>query len=322
MGSPFLEYSPPPLFSGGHVQTIFPSLFRRVDSSFYTRERMETDDGDFIDLDWSLNGSRRLAVISHGLEGSSRRAYVAGMARALAREGWDVLAWNFRSCSGTVNRKLRFYHNGSSDDLGRVIDHAAGQDRYDHISLVGFSLGGNVTLVYLGKEPEKVNPLVKSAAVFSVPCDLAGASIELAKPSNKIYMDRFLRMLHKKVKAKMKILPGRIDDRDFHLLKNFKDYDDRYTAPLHGFKSAEDYWDKCGSGRYITGIQLPVLIANAKNDPFLSTGCYPIRQTAANPNVTLVMPDSGGHVGFVSFNRKRLYWSEHAAITFLGARNT
>jgi len=308
-------YTPPLFFGNGHIQTIFPVIFRKVNSVCYKRERIETFDNDFLDLDWSTKGSRRLAIISHGLEGNTNRAYVKGMVKAMNNNGWDAMAWNYRSCSGEPNRLLRSYHNGVTDDLSWVINHAGQKYAYKEIALIGFSLGGNLTLLYLGRE--RPDPIVKKAVVFSVPCDLKASAKVLANPANKLYMKRFLVMLHQKIKAKMKILPGLIDDNGYEKIRDFKAFDDRYTAPVHGFKNALDYWKKCSSKPFIPDITVPTLIINAANDPFLPKACYPVAEAASNKQVKLCMPKSGGHVGFISFNKQNLYWSEKQAVEFL-----
>ena len=313
-------YHPPFFMRNAHIQTLYPPLFRKLDSSFYQRERITTNDHDFLDLDWSRTGSPNLAIISHGLEGSSRRSYVVGMARALNQNGWDVLAWNFRSCSGEINRQLCFYHSGSTDDLERVIQHATGKNIYSRIALIGFSLGGNVTLVYLGEKGSQLASEIVKSVVFSVPCDLRASSLELARPGNIIYMKRFLALLHKKIQAKMRLFPGQINDHGYRLIKNFHDYDARYTAPLHGFKNAEDYWATCSSRQYIPAIKIPTLIVNALNDPFLAGGCYPWEEAIRNATVALETPESGGHTGFVDFNKTHLYWSEKRAVEFLNGK--
>lgn len=309
------DYHPPLLLGNGHIQTIFPVLFRTIPDLAYTRERITTPDDDFLDLDWSCIASRRLAVISHGLEGSSDRAYVRGMARAVNCGGWDALAWNYRGCSGEPNRRLRFYHNGATDDLSLVIDHAAATGRYDEIALIGFSLGGNLTLVHLGRD--RVHPLVRRAAVFSVPCHLEASAALLAKPANRIYMKRFLGLLHQKIKAKKALMPGLIDDDGYEKIRDFREFDDRYTAPIHGFKDARDYWRQCASLQYIPAIRIPTLIVNAANDPFLPEECFPVAQARGNDRVFLKIPRSGGHVGFMAFNREKKYWSEIQAVSFL-----
>jgi len=310
-------YTPPFLLGNGHVQTIFPVLFRKMNTVFYQRERIATFDDDFLDLDWSTHGHTRLAIISHGLEGDTTRTYVKAMVKAVTDNGWDALAWNYRSCSGEPNRKLRSYHNGVTDDLAWVIDHARKKNRYKEIALIGFSLGANLSLLHLGRDIP--DPIVTKAVVFSAPCDLAASSKVLAKPINTIYMKRFLVLLHKKIKAKMKTMPGQIDDKGYDKIKDFQAFDDRYTAPIHGFKNARDYWEKCSCKPFIPDISIPTLIINAKNDPFLPDACHPVREAAANKNVTLGMPESGGHVGFISFNRHKVYWSEQQAVSFLNA---
>lgn len=311
------SYQPPIYLRNGHLQTIIPSLFRQSDASLYQRERIETKDGDFLDLDWSRIGSRKLGIISHGLEGSSHRPYAVGMARKLNHSGWDALAWNYRSCSGDINRKLRFYHNGSIDDLETVVQHVLGGGRYEQIILIGFSLGGNLSLVYLGSEAVALPHQIIGATVFSVPCDLAASSAVLSHIQCRPYMQNFLTSLHRKIRAKMKVMPDQINDHGFHRIKNFKHYDDRYTAPLHGFKSAEDYWEKCSSLAYLANIRVPTLVVNALDDPFLADDCYPVKAASQNPYVYLETPLYGGHVGFIQFNGDNSYWSENRAMEFI-----
>jgi len=309
-------YSAPPFLSNWHVQTIFPGLFRRVSGVSYQRERIRTVDGDFLDLDWAKVGSGRTAILSHGLEGSSDRSYILGMARALNRADWDVLAWNFRGCSGEPNATVAFYHRGATHDLHAVASHGMSQKDCTGIALVGFSLGGNLTLKYLGEKVYEVSSLIKKAVVFSVPCDLASGSIQMAMPFNRIYMIRFLRSLRRKIKAMMVVMPG-IHDKGYGRIKTFKEFDDCYTAPLHGFKNAEEYWRKASSRQFIDNISVPTLLVSAKNDPFLAPPCYPIEEAKRNPQLFLEIPGSGGHVGFISFNHSGEYWSESRAVSFL-----
>lgn len=311
------RYKAPFLLSNGHVQTILPGLIRRPGSALYRRERLETDDGDFLDLDWAGTGSGRLAILSHGLEGNSRRHYMIGMAAMLNRAGWDALAWNYRGCSGEPNRRLRMYHSGAIDDLDRVVSHVLRGGAYRTVILVGFSLGGNLTLLYLGRKGPSLDASVRKAVVFSVPCDLRSSALVLARPVNYPYMKQFLLSFHDKIKAKMALWPADINDVDFGRIKTFKDFDDRYTAPIHGFKNAEDYWAKCSSAAVLHRITIPTLIVNARNDPFLVDGCYPTEQAKNSASVFLETPDSGGHVGFMQFNENGIYWSEKRAVEFL-----
>jgi predicted alpha/beta-fold hydrolase len=314
---PHSTYRAPFLFNNGHLQTVYPSYTRNFEDCLYQRERILTPDDDFLDLDWARSGTDRLAILSHGLEGNSRRPYMMGMAIMLKRNGWDALAWNYRSCSGEINRRLRMYHNGSIDDLDVVVQHASRNGAYQTIALVGFSLGGNLTLVYLGSKGGALDARIRKAVTFSVPCDLAAGARELAKAGNWLYMRQFLVSLHEKIRRKKEIMPGAIDDEGYGRIRNFKDFDDRYTAPIHGFKNAEDYWTRCSSGQFIPEIRIPTLIVNALDDPFLAGGCYPVPQAQSSSCVHLEMPASGGHVGFVQFNRDKSYWSERRAIEFL-----
>jgi predicted alpha/beta-fold hydrolase len=273
-------------------------------------------DSDFIDLDWARKGSDKVVIISHGLEGNSHRAYVKGMANVFFKNGFDVIAWNFRGCSGEMNNSLRFYHSGATDDLAFVVDHALAKS-YAKVFLVGFSLGGNLTLKFVGER--SVDSRVSGVVVFSVPLDLHASCLQIAKPSNWIYSRRFLNNLKRKVKTKAKLMRD-LDITSIDEIGTIMDFDDRYTAPLHGFGSAIEYYTKCSSIHFLSGIKTPTLIVNAKNDPFLSEECYP--EEILNPWVTMEFPERGGHVGFASFRRNGLYWSEQRALEFFGQLNS
>jgi predicted alpha/beta-fold hydrolase len=289
---------------------------RRPPLPDYRRERIATADDDFLDLDWLCCGFERLVIISHGLEGDSRRAYVTGMANAFRSAAWDVLAWNFRGCSGELNARPRFTHNGSSEDLGAVVEHAVAKGRYRKVVLVGFSMGGNLSLVYLGRKPGAVPEQVRGAAVFSVPCDLAAAADRLAEPSNRIYMQRFLRLMGKKVMLQSQRYPELFPVEGYRQLRTFHQFDARYTAPLHGFSDECDYWAQSSSLGYLAGIRIPAWIINARNDPFLPEACYP---KCRFPEVTLLAPDHGGHCGFSLFGNGGRFWSEELALSLMDA---
>jgi predicted alpha/beta-fold hydrolase len=174
-----------------------------------------------------------------------------------------------------------------------------------------------MTFKYLGERGQKVNPAIARAVACSVPCDLGAGAEKMARFSNKFYMRRFMRMLHEKIKAKMRIMPGRISDEDYNQIKTFKEFDDRYTAPINGFRDADDYYRQASCKQFLHNLAVPSLLVNAKNDPFLAEPCYPIEEAEANPNFFLEMPDSGGHVGFISFNKKKEYWFESRVVSFL-----
>jgi predicted alpha/beta-fold hydrolase len=317
------RYRPPRWLRSGHLQTVLPSLFRRVEGVAYRRERIETPDGDFLDLDWAPaeeagGGPRRLAVLSHGLEGSSDRAYVRGMARAFLAAGWDVLAWNYRGCSGEPNRRFRSYHSGVTEDLDVVLRHALACE-YEAVGLVGFSLGGNLSLKYLGERGAEADERIVGAVAFSVPCDLASSAVKLARPENVAYMRRFMRSLAGKLDEKRRRFPGRLPAADVGKMRTFAEFDGYYTAPAHGYASAEDYWRSVGAGRFLRGIRRPALLVNAQDDPFLTPACFPFEAAAENPFFHLLAPPWGGHVGFMLDRIDGEYWSERVATVFLEA---
>ncbi|MDQ7782021.1 MAG: alpha/beta fold hydrolase [Desulfomonilaceae bacterium] len=313
------SYQPHWPFTNPHVQTVFPTLFRKVTGVRYRRERIETPDGDFIDLDFSETAADKAVVILHGLEGDSSRNYVLGMVKAFNQSGRDAVAMNFRGCSGECNGKLRFYHSGDTADLHTVVTHLSEQYRYSQVALIGFSLGGNVVLKYLGERGDSVLPEIRKAAAFSVPCDLASSSNRISEPSNRIYLKRFLRMLRKKIRMKMQVMPDFIDDRGYETIRSFKEFDDRYTAPMNGFKNAEDYWEKSSCKPFLTSIAVPTILISAADDPFLPDSCYPRMEALENPFLSLEIPGHGGHVGFVAFTEQGRYWSESRAVEFVNA---
>jgi len=312
-------YSAPFFLPGGHLQTIVPA-FRIVKGVGYERERFRTEDDDFLDLDWCKSGNHKIAIVSHGLEGNSQRPYILGMVRALKRRGWDALAWNYRGCSGETNRKLRWYHSGETEDLHSVIQHAIAQNTYQQVALIGFSLGGNMTLKYLGEQAKNIHPMITAAVTFSVPTDLKSGALKLARKSNYIYMRRFLKSLHEKICAKMKIMPDQINDDGFQKIKTFMEFDNRYTAPIHGFRDAEDYFARASSRPFLDRIRIPTLLVSAKNDPFLAPPSFPYEEAERNPFFFFEAPESGGHTGFFAMNNGGEYWSETRALNFLESR--
>ena len=194
-------YRAPFWLRNGHAATLYPSLFRKVREPGYKRERINTPDGDFLDLDWIRQDSRKLAIHSHGLEGSSSRPYMMGMATYFAGKGLDVLAWNCRSCSGEMNLNPILYHHGATQDIKLVVEHAAGNS-YDQIVLIGFSMGGSMTIKYLGENGRSIPDAVAAGVAFSTPTDLGGSSSELEKSGNRIYMRRFIKKLAAKFELK------------------------------------------------------------------------------------------------------------------------
>lgn len=313
---PQSSYQPPLYLRNGHWATIVPSMFRQVRGITYERERIRTTDDDFLDLDWVRGDHDRVIVVSHGLEGSSDRHYVLGIASYFSSRGYDVLAWNCRSCSGEINRKPRFYHHGDIEDIALVIGHAQKKYSYRKIVLVGFSLGGSMTLNYLGLRGADIAETVVAAVAFSVPCDLASSARELSQPHNWFYLRRFLKKLRKKLEAKALLFPHEISLAGFEEITSFREFDARYTAPLHGFDSAEHFYQMASASRHLHAVQIPTLIVNALNDPFLPECCYPYDITRRHHKVFLETPRFGGHVGFSLTGRKE-NWMEERAFGFL-----
>lgn len=311
------EYHAPYFFRNPHTQMVFPSVFRKVQDINYVRERIITPDNDFLDLDWSRVGSRKLAIVLHGLEGDSGRSYIMGMVRTLNRRGWDALALNFRGCSGEPNKAIRMYHSGETGDIKLVIDHAMSLGLYDQLALVGFSLGGNVILKYLGESGKSVRPEIKAAVAISVPCDLKACSDRLIERSNWAYSQRFLRMLRKKIYYKATVYPHAANPEGLDSVRTLREFDDKFTAPLHGFRDAEDYYAESSSKQFLGNIATPCLLINALDDPFLGATCFPEQEARSNRHLFLERPRHGGHVGFVSFNEEKEYWSEKRAAQFI-----
>jgi len=309
-----LNYTPPFFLFNAHLETIYPSLLRKVSLQPYQRERIATPDNDFLDLDWLKQHSSKLIIISHGLEGNTQRAYIKGMARAGYQQGYDILAWNYRGCSEEMNKTLRFYHSGATDDLATVAGYAHSLGQYQEIYLVGFSLGGNLLLKYLGEERSRPVSL-KKAATFSVPLDLLASCEKISQPSNWLYSQRFLKSLRKKVLYKSKKMNG-LDINGLRKIKTLYQFDDHYTGPIHGFKNALDYYHQCSAIRFVQHITLPTIVINAANDPFLSPECYPHQLLKDHPYVSFESPENGGHVGFAQFNKNGHYWSEEQALKF------
>ncbi|KAB1443296.1 YheT family hydrolase [Pseudodesulfovibrio senegalensis] len=316
---PASDYRAPFPFGNGHVQTLYPTLLRPTPQTAPRRERIATPDNDFIDIDHHAapHPTDHVAVISHGLEGNSRKKYPLGMAKALNQAGWDAVCLNFRGCSGEPNLTMRTYHSGVTDDLHTVLTHVLKTGGYARAALIGFSMGGNQTLKYLGEAPDNVPEQVAGAVAFSVPCDLSGSSTMLERPSCRIYMEYFMRDLRRRVRVKNEQFPGRLDLSGLDAMITFREFDDRYTAPMHGFRDAEDYYAQSSCLAFLPNINVPTLLVNALNDPFLSPACFPREHALANPDLHLETPATGGHVGFVRFAPDGQYWSEQRATAFL-----
>jgi len=312
-----LDYNPPAIFKNAHINTIFAALFRRKKGVNYQRQRFILKDGDFIDLDFILTGADKIVVLLHGLEGSSDRAYIRGMAMKFSEGNFDVLSFNFRGCSGESNLTIKGYHMAATEELDEVVNYLQEEKKYASIYFIGFSLGGSVVLRFLALNAQ--NPAftsLKGGVAFSVPLHLAEANKAIDKRENSLYRLRFLMSLKKKLKNKQSQFPDQKiwpDKWEY----NFTFFDNFYTGPVHGYKNALDYWQKAGPINIIDQINLPCLLVNAADDSFLSQYCFPEKLAAEKPDFYFCKPDWGGHVGFLPANKNGFLWSEELAYHFL-----
>lgn len=310
-------YKPSILFKSAHFNTIYKTLFNKQ-TIRYKRKRIATPDNDFLDLDFSKVESNTLVIAMHGLEGSSQSKYIISVVNYLNSNKIDCVAVNFRGCSGEDNKNLYSYNSGKTDDVEFIINHIISNYNYKNIILLGYSMGGNITLKYLG-ESSFLPSKIKGAIAISVPCDLKGSSYALATWNNFIYMNRFLKTLKEKTLLKITSFPENTIDKEAVLnSKTFEDFDNAVTAPLFGYKNAEDYWSKCSSKPFLPSINKPTLLINALDDSFLSESCYPFNEAKNHRYLNLETPKYGGHVGFnTSYFKKDLLWSENRILHYI-----
>ncbi len=315
------DFSPTLPFKNGHFNTMYRPLFTK-DICSYTRKRITTWDADFIDLDFSFVGSKTLVLLIHGLEGSSKSRYIASTSNHLNQKGLDTVCFNLRSCSGEDNLLLSTYHSGKTEDIAFVIEHLLKNYNYNNIVLVGFSLGGNLTLKYLGEYQEKLSSRIKGGVAISVPVDITSAEQEMDKIKNKLYVEIFFKTLKNKILEKAHKFPEYPLNKDklFKATK-FKHLEKLYTVPVFGFESPEDYWKKASSKPYLSKIDRPTLLVNAKDDTFLSPACYPTKAALQSKNFYLEITDYGGHCGFIqSFKPQENTWLEKRISSFISEK--
>lgn len=319
-------FSPAKWLPGRHGQTIAGRYLREKGGVRYQRERMETEDGDFVDLDWAtVDGAEvaagaPLVLLVHGLEGSASSSYILESCRALAELGVRGVAMNLRSCSGEMNRALRFYHAGDTADLDAVFRHLRGREPHAPFGAIGFSLGGNVLLKYLGERGE--SSAVRAAAAVSVPFDLmAGAVYMDGSFMGRVYTEAMLRSLRRKFSQKSAEIGDRCDAGRALSSRSFRDFDDAVTARLHGFRDVEDYYGQSSSGQFLASIRVPTLLVHSADDPFVPPHVIPRDAVAANPDLTAVFTEHGGHVGFIQGTPwAPEFWAEREAARFLAER--
>ena len=328
MPTPTVGFRPPWWLHGPHLQTLWPSLFRPLRRPPLHRERLELSDGDFVDLDWLASpfdpdhAAKPTVMILHGLEGSSRSTYAWGMLNALGARGWNGVVMHFRGCSGEPNLADRRYHSGETGDVAEVATHLLRNHEIAEVAAIGFSLGGNVLLKWLG-ETGASNPL-KCAVAVSVPFLLARCAARLERGFSQFYQWWLMRSMRTSMLAKFSDRENSPLDLDaVRASRTFREFDDRVTAPLHGFADAEDYYQRCSSRSFLRGIGIPTLLIQALDDPFTYSDAVPAQAEIA-PCVELETPSGGGHVGFVGGRApwRAQYWLEERAPHFFSQHFT
>ncbi len=310
---------------GAHAQTLGARLLRRRGGVAFRRERLDTPDGDFLDLDWPTFDGRRvpsaapLVLVLHGLEGSARSGYVVELERRLAARGLAAVGLSFRSCSGEPNRALRFYHSGETGDLELVLGWLGRRFPGRPLATAGFSLGGNVLLKWLGERGAGAGLMVRAAAAVSVPLDLAAGARHLEHGFSRVYVRVLLRSLKRKVRHRAADLASRADVARGLAARTFWEFDDAITAPLHGFADAADYYRRSSSGRLLPGIRVPTLLVQALDDPFVPAEATTRWLGGAPPDLRAAVTAGGGHVGFAAGARplRPRFWAEETVAGFL-----
>ncbi len=309
------NYIPPRLYRNPDIATIYSATLRKVEIAVPERERLELNDGDFIDLDWfySENSKNKAVILLHGLAGNSTRPYMKGMAKIFNENGWDAISVNLRGCSGEMNRFYQSYHAGVTNDLDEIINHAISLSEYENITLLGFSLGGNIVLKYLGEDRKKPSEIIAGIGI-SVPCDLAGSLGAINKMRNFVYAQRFLINLKEQLVLRAEKFPEKVNPAAVKKCRSLRDIDDLYTSKAHGFKDASDYYQNASSLYSLQNIKIPSLLINAKNDSFLSEESYPMGLGKKSGYLHLETPLYGGHVGFVT--KAEAFYHEKRALEF------
>lgn len=306
-------YIAPRWLPGGHLQTLYAALAAPRPRIAYRRERWDTPDGDFVDIDWlqeigdgpgffrsgSVPDFVPLVVLFHGLEGCSASHYAHALMAEVGAQGWRGAVVHFRGCSGEANRLPRAYHSGDSAEIDWVMRRMRREQPLDSLYVAGVSLGGNALLKWLGEQPDAAANAIARAAAISAPVDLMAAGDALGRGFNLVYTRAFLSTLKPKSLAKLEHYPDLYDAVQVRTARTLRAFDDVVTAPLHGFRDTDDYWTRASSKPWLQSISVPTLLVNARNDPFLPEHALP-SQSEVSRVVTLDFPREGGHAGFVS----------------------
>ena len=296
-----------------HIQTIWPATYRKTPDNNWERERLELLDGDFLDLDWvhPTTPSRKLLIALHGLEGHARRPYIAHTFNLFSSRGWHGVGINYRGCSDEPNRLLRGYHSGETADIRTVIEHIRAMGAYDKIVIVGFSVGGNLALKLTGEYGQSAPKELLAVAAFSTPMNMGTTAQNMSLGFARVYMRSFMNTLKEKAAEKAIRFPGTFDAERVAATTTFEEYDDAFTAPIHGFASAQDYWDKSSCGPFLEAITVPTLLVNASDDPLLDASAFPTELAKQHQYLHLEIAKHGGHLGFMGSDEQGNYWMEH-----------
>ena len=308
-----------------HLQTFYPALMRKASPIQRKRERLLTPDDDFLDLDWYGEDKSNLIILLHGLSGSSQSSYILGLQQVLQAQGMTSVAINFRGCSGEPNHLARCYHSGETEDIDFVYQSLRQQYPDAQLAAVGFSLGGNVLLKWLGEQGGRLN--LNAAVAVSVPLVLSECATKLDHGFSRIYRQYLLDELKQYIHNKRRYLDKNGRQKEAEKLRqigpltdidSFWQYDDRVVARLHGFKDVDDYYRRSSSRQFLAKIQVPTLIIQAEDDPFMTKAVLPTAEELAT-QVQLEIYSGGGHVGFVSRQKSFSpdYWLDSRIPIFL-----
>jgi predicted alpha/beta-fold hydrolase len=312
------RYRAPAWLPGGNLQTLYPALLAPRPPVSYRRQRWDTPDGDFIDLDWTATPAATdtpLLVLFHGLEGSSNSHYARALMFAAVQRGWQGVVVHFRGCSGEINRLPRAYHSGDSAEIDWILRRLRAQHGGGPLFAAGVSLGGNALLKWLGEQRDDACAVVQSAAAISAPVDLHAAGRALEQGFNMVYTRNFLATMKRKSLVKLRMHPGLFDAARLRATRTLREFDDLVTSRLHGFDGVDDYYTRASSKPHLAFVSVPTLLLNARNDPFLPAAALPDVQMLSAA-VTAAFPDEGGHVGFPD-GAGALAWLPQAVLEFL-----
>lgn len=320
------RYRAPAWLPGGNLQTLYPALLAPRPSVNYRRQRWDTPDGDFIDLDWTgdpdsglriEDRERPLLVLFHGLEGSSNSHYARALMHAAMQRGWQGVVVHFRGCSGEINRLPRAYHSGDSAEIDWILRRLRAQHAGGPLFVTGVSLGGNALLKWLGEQRDDARAVVQSAAAISAPVDLHAAGRALEQGFNMVYTSNFLATMKRKSLAKLRMHPGLFDAPRLRATRTLREFDDLVTSRLHGYNGVDDYYTRASSKPHLAQVTVPTLLLNACNDPFLPASALP-EHPSLSAAITAAFPEEGGHVGFPD-GSGTLAWLPQVVLEFFNA---